>query len=711
MAIEPIKMVVSRKNRLTQLHGMNGSLSIMAGSQFDDNAHSLEFARDPEYANDTLVLYFDDVREPIGRSNTFVIPAALTQNPKINLQVAFIRDGDELEHSNIVSLLFRDSLDGTETLPPPMPDLWMERFAAAIRASEDAQESAGNASNSEESARESSDIAVAAAKEAKSSATGVQEHASEAKSARDEAVDAKKESKTILEQSLEAQSKTESAQKSAQTAQAGAETAMQESKLARTGSETARSESESARDGAKTALSGAQMAQKDADTSRIGAEAAKKEAQTAQSGAQAARTDAETARNETQTALSGAKSAEAGAKTARTGAETAEAKSKTAQTASESAMAESVAAKNVSVTSKNEAQTAMENAKIAQTGAETARDETESMVVNASASPWRFYADGRSVTVRPAAGSTVSVTPSATASGTINGAAVAFVADVPYTFVAQMGANTVTIASGTVFVRFNRDSMDVLDQLTSPVTDTGPIATINGVINGLPLDITARSIATQNGTGCLSPIVGLDIINVWRGGKNLLDDQRMMYWFDWNGQEWISITNVHTNNRIPLNVPSGESYTLSMQVLSPIGSNVRGVIHYTDGTQLPTMPYVSTGSYVYQTAKSDPTKSIKEIGLTYSNNVGTAGNVKLKEFQLELGSIATLYEPYNGNTYTITPQQSLIIPALSGLNQVYTDAGGDTTVTGRMGAQWFSSRLELLEMAMKNLIGVVTDDQ
>ncbi len=133
--------------------------------------------------------------------------------------------------------------------------------------------------------------------------------------------------------------------------------------------------------------------------------------------------------------------------------------------------------------------------------AERVMEATETQVFTHAASKWQFYADGSSITIHPAVNSTVQVTADTTGACAINGDAVTLTAGTPYTFAAVAGANTLNANAGSLFVHYNRDSMDLVTKEVFPATSaSGSIATLNGCVEGLPLEATLNLVARQTVT-------------------------------------------------------------------------------------------------------------------------------------------------------------------------------------------------------------------
>lgn len=94
------------------------------GSQFDNLAHSIRIVRDPELAEDNLMLCFDDGKVVLGLDNEYALPRVLTQHTKTKLCAMLLRGDETVELSNIVQLEMRDAIeDAGEIQPLPDPAL------------------------------------------------------------------------------------------------------------------------------------------------------------------------------------------------------------------------------------------------------------------------------------------------------------------------------------------------------------------------------------------------------------------------------------------------------------------------------------------------------------------------------------------------------------------------------------------------------------
>jgi len=102
------------------------------GSQYDDEVQRFVFTRPEEYADADLTLYLAPILqyatgsltfEPIniGTDNEFVLTPDITRHTRFKLQVAFAREGSELEHSNELQFTLRPSISNKAAPVPSQP--------------------------------------------------------------------------------------------------------------------------------------------------------------------------------------------------------------------------------------------------------------------------------------------------------------------------------------------------------------------------------------------------------------------------------------------------------------------------------------------------------------------------------------------------------------------------------------------------------------
>lgn len=221
--------------------------------------------------------------------------------------------------------------------------------------------------------------------------------------------------------------------------------------------------------------------------------------------------------------------------------------------------------------------------------------------------------------------------------------------------IAQMAAEIITSTSADQIVNTATGNPVVMtDSSAKPVRD-------------LKVNISA----IQSGTGTpapdnIRPITGYNAVNVWRGGKNLLDLSSLVgKSVSQNGGtitcgEDCGVTGSGTpasyvglEFKYPFTLPKGK-LTLSKSGNSTnISCDI--TVFNTNGAQL---AYFSCagGSITFDLSNYEDFDymyvSLKRI----SNNVEMSGTAY---FQLEAGEVATSYEPYRGNDFTVDLGQAV----------------------------------------------------
>lgn len=151
-------------------------------------------------------------------------------------------------------------------------------------------------------------------------------------------------------------------------------------------------------------------------------------------------------------------------------------------------------------------------------------------------------------------------------------------------------------------------------------------------------------------------------------GKNLFDINNCSIFTQQSNGEYKSNKEIGVSDVMwtPPTEQKDKQITVSGYIKAPVIdgvlSNYRFNIYYTDGTSsgnyLP-----STGDYKYNSATSISGKTIAYVGFTWGNF--TTDNLYIKEVQIEEGSTATDYEPYQENKIDL-----LSIQTLNGINGV-----------------------------------------
>lgn len=195
-------------------------------------------------------------------------------------------------------------------------------------------------------------------------------------------------------------------------------------------------------------------------------------------------------------------------------------------------------------------------------------------------------------------------------------------------------------------------SQKIVDTVCPPFSVSGPIVQCTPVENyelGVKVNITP----VQEGEGDPSPenvrpIVGWDAVNITRCGKNLLDMSDAYV----NGYNLTGFKNM---------LKPGMQYTYTVKSSGGITFRLFAVTKantpWGDG-QLPlTTSYIKEGKSETFTAPSN-IQDFAYIALAGGTD-GIGSVFPNVEFQLELGSASTSYEPYRGQTYTIPLGQTV----------------------------------------------------
>ena len=170
-----------------------------------------------------------------------------------------------------------------------------------------------------------------------------------------------------------------------------------------------------------------------------------------------------------------------------------------------------------------------------------------------------------------------------------------------------------------------------------------PIASYNGNVTGLYIpEIIAEIVARQAGSGTpapdnIRPIIGVSECNVVRCGKNIWS------YGDVSGTKRVAVE---------VDIKAG-TYTVSANVTSSdTNANFNLILfYYADGTS--ESFYINRGTR--QSVTVTLTNDVTSINFYASrNNAQSDGDTfSFTDIQLEVGSTATAYEAYHGNTYTI----------------------------------------------------------
>ena len=162
----------------------------------------------------------------------------------------------------------------------------------------------------------------------------------------------------------------------------------------------------------------------------------------------------------------------------------------------------------------------------------------------------------------------------------------------------------------------------------------------------------------------ICPITGRTEAKVWRTGKNLIDDSKTYF----NGSTTVYIG--AESSAYTVDLPAG-TYTISVDF-----SGEKYSMYYREEND-----DANRTLWLWNTEPSvtEKTFTIEESGtfrfwVYRSVNAGGVDPTKIIHVQIELGSTATAYEPYNGNTYTIQLGQTVYGGSLDVTTGVLTKA-------------------------------------
>lgn len=219
-------------------------------------------------------------------------------------------------------------------------------------------------------------------------------------------------------------------------------------------------------------------------------------------------------------------------------------------------------------------------------------------------------------------------------------------------FIVKNGSTN--IASKTINLSNGRKSATVTTTQSS--TKIECYINTSGTFSNIMLEQGSMATAYEPYSN-ICPISGFSALNVTRTGKNLFNDTTGTYTINANTDVTTIIGNVY--------LKANTTYTISCkQTPAPLTSFVRNTLFVVGG-----------GTTTYNPAGNDytikPMTFTPTVSGTYSVRVWghtLSANTTYSEFQVEVGSTATDYSPYNGQTATVNFGQT-----------VY---GGEVNVTG-----------------------------
>lgn len=227
----------------------------------------------------------------------------------------------------------------------------------------------------------------------------------------------------------------------------------------------------------------------------------------------------------------------------------------------------------------------------------------------------------------------------------------------------------ITASAGTLSVRYNRESMDTLKAITCETADEGAVATIHPVADA-PVHVQAKYTAKQHFDW--HKVEGKSS-QVKTTGKNLLDASAPAYRFEGSGA--MEVLNTSKSLLLHENVDK-KTITASFEL------ETSNLVWETDGTTNKRIGFetyctnTTTGVKTYavslwNTANTIPTTGTKKVvkTITIFNADGydavsplyvyvqgvKSGTIVISKLQIELGDVATSYEPYSGGHASPSP--------------------------------------------------------
>jgi hypothetical protein len=151
----------------------------------------------------------------------------------------------------------------------------------------------------------------------------------------------------------------------------------------------------------------------------------------------------------------------------------------------------------------------------------------------------------------------------------------------------------------------------------------------------------------------ICPISGRTSATVTRTGRNLLNSS--IVHGIWTPAGWYDHENYNTkylSTRYAVPVVGGKTYCFSLKNDSSNPAASGSFIAFANGNAIgETETWFSVANGIINVPSG--ADSIV-INIVLTNNFASISDVSATDFQLELGSTASAYEPYQGNTYTIT---------------------------------------------------------
>lgn len=207
-------------------------------------------------------------------------------------------------------------------------------------------------------------------------------------------------------------------------------------------------------------------------------------------------------------------------------------------------------------------------------------------------------------------------------------------------------------------------SLNVIKQLTQPISESGSIITCYPV-EGSPLHVVSDITAVQEGKGDPSPdnvrpIVGYSSANLVRCGKNLFDvDVIESYtstvdsYLTNNGDGSITVTSVETNSAVGLRKSLNQLCHMikpNIYILTANSTGTEKQFYSATWDENTDENTDESAKWTFGSQKTLLSSMMDSAVWAYASGINTTATIS--NIQIELGTTATNYEPYRGQTYT-----------------------------------------------------------
>ena len=256
--------------------------------------------------------------------------------------------------------------------------------------------------------------------------------------------------------------------------------------------------------------------------------------------------------------------------------------------------------------------------------------------------------------------------------------------------------------------------VDTTEDLSEKVLKAFPTGSASGAVASFPdgadnipmKSVIAHIEPVQAGSGDPSPtnvraISGWDTVTIPRTNKNMFDQSLFLEATGWTFDgEYYTGTAANLKNKFAslpnMNKPTGlPQITLSFDGYSEDGVNgLYFKFAYSDGTT-ENKAIINGTTEQHYVGTSNASKVLVRIYPHYSNNK----TAHIKNFQIEVGSTATAYEPYTGTTYTFQLGQTVYGGMLNPLTGHGWIEGELVTYDGESGSTYLQNGSNVISVS------------